>query len=102
MVLGAGASSRVLGANTALTLAANADANGLVQGRGLALGGLWGYLDLHLSNCSGQRSCGRWCCSVVTPGVWFLQDGRSEHERQYLFCQSAEASENSELVKTPK
>ncbi|KAM9426320.1 DNA-directed RNA polymerase III subunit RPC5 [Pholidichthys leucotaenia] len=31
-----------------------------------------------------------------------VKDGRSEHERQYLFCQSADASENSELVKTPK
>ncbi|XP_068161865.1 DNA-directed RNA polymerase III subunit RPC5 [Antennarius striatus] len=30
------------------------------------------------------------------------KDGRSEHERQYLFCQSSDASENSELVKTPK
>ncbi|XP_037611755.1 DNA-directed RNA polymerase III subunit RPC5 [Sebastes umbrosus] len=30
------------------------------------------------------------------------KDGRSEHERQYLFCQSVDASENSELVKTPK
>ncbi|XP_068610557.1 DNA-directed RNA polymerase III subunit RPC5 [Brachionichthys hirsutus] len=28
--------------------------------------------------------------------------GRSEHERQYLFCQSSDASENSELVKTAK
>ncbi|XP_047465817.1 DNA-directed RNA polymerase III subunit RPC5 [Mugil cephalus] len=31
-----------------------------------------------------------------------VKDGRSEHERQYLFCQTADASENSELVKTPK
>ncbi|XP_028990086.1 DNA-directed RNA polymerase III subunit RPC5 [Betta splendens] len=31
-----------------------------------------------------------------------VKDSRSEHERQYLFCQSADASENSELVKTPK
>lgn len=31
-----------------------------------------------------------------------MQDGRSEHERQYLFCQSVDASEDSELVKTPK
>lgn len=31
-----------------------------------------------------------------------MQDGRSEHERQYLFCQSVDASKNSELVKTPK
>ncbi|KAG7506574.1 hypothetical protein JOB18_009512 [Solea senegalensis] len=31
-----------------------------------------------------------------------VKDGRSEHERQYLFCQSVDASENSELVKTPK
>nr|XP_046232947.1 DNA-directed RNA polymerase III subunit RPC5 [Scatophagus argus] len=30
------------------------------------------------------------------------KDGRSEHERQYLFCQSVDASDNSELVKTPK
>ncbi|XP_037547085.1 DNA-directed RNA polymerase III subunit RPC5 [Nematolebias whitei] len=29
-------------------------------------------------------------------------DGRSEHERQYLFCQSVDSSQNSELVKTPK
>ncbi|XP_042364148.1 DNA-directed RNA polymerase III subunit RPC5 [Plectropomus leopardus] len=31
-----------------------------------------------------------------------VKDGRSEHERQYLFCQSVDASQNSELVKTPK
>ncbi|XP_051273359.1 DNA-directed RNA polymerase III subunit RPC5 [Dicentrarchus labrax] len=31
-----------------------------------------------------------------------VKDGRSDHERQYLFCQSVDASENSELVKTPK
>ncbi|KAF3704243.1 DNA-directed RNA polymerase III subunit RPC5 [Channa argus] len=31
-----------------------------------------------------------------------VKDSRSEHERQYLFCQSMDASENSELVKTPK
>ncbi|KAF1373687.1 hypothetical protein PFLUV_G00241550 [Perca fluviatilis] len=31
-----------------------------------------------------------------------VKDGRSEHERQYMFCQSVDASENSELVKTPK
>uniref|UniRef100_A0A3Q1EAP4 Polymerase (RNA) III (DNA directed) polypeptide E n=1 Tax=Acanthochromis polyacanthus TaxID=80966 RepID=A0A3Q1EAP4_9TELE len=31
-----------------------------------------------------------------------VKDGRSEHERQYLFCQSVDASENSELVKSPK
>ncbi|XP_068439315.1 DNA-directed RNA polymerase III subunit RPC5 [Clinocottus analis] len=31
-----------------------------------------------------------------------VKDGRSEHERQYLFCQSGDSSENSELVKTPK
>lgn len=31
-----------------------------------------------------------------------VKDGRSEHERQYLFCQAVDASENSELVKTPK
>ncbi|XP_060951250.1 DNA-directed RNA polymerase III subunit RPC5 [Limanda limanda] len=31
-----------------------------------------------------------------------VKDSRSEHERQYLFCQSVDASENSELVKTPK
>ncbi|XP_044033798.1 DNA-directed RNA polymerase III subunit RPC5 isoform X2 [Siniperca chuatsi] len=31
-----------------------------------------------------------------------VKDGHSEHERQYLFCQSVDASENSELVKTPK
>ncbi|KAA8581374.1 hypothetical protein FQN60_002955 [Etheostoma spectabile] len=30
-----------------------------------------------------------------------VKDGRSEHERQYMFCQSVDASENSELVKTP-
>ncbi|XP_012720868.2 DNA-directed RNA polymerase III subunit RPC5 [Fundulus heteroclitus] len=30
------------------------------------------------------------------------KDSRSEHERQYLFCQSVDASQNSELVKTPK
>ncbi|XP_028287656.1 DNA-directed RNA polymerase III subunit RPC5 [Parambassis ranga] len=31
-----------------------------------------------------------------------VKDGRSEHERQYLYCQSADASDNSELVKSPK
>ncbi|XP_069580411.1 DNA-directed RNA polymerase III subunit RPC5 [Brachyistius frenatus] len=31
-----------------------------------------------------------------------VKDGHSEHERQYLYCQSADASENTELVKTPK
>ncbi|XP_036385127.1 DNA-directed RNA polymerase III subunit RPC5 [Megalops cyprinoides] len=30
-----------------------------------------------------------------------MKDGRSEHERQYLFCQSMGVSENTELVKTP-
>ncbi|KAM3859340.1 DNA-directed RNA polymerase III subunit RPC5 [Diretmus argenteus] len=31
-----------------------------------------------------------------------LKDGRSEHEKQYLFCQAMDATESSELVKTPK
>ncbi|XP_057682742.1 DNA-directed RNA polymerase III subunit RPC5 [Corythoichthys intestinalis] len=31
-----------------------------------------------------------------------IRDGRSEHERQYLFCQNVDSSDNSELVKTPK
>uniref|UniRef100_A0A673BT46 DNA-directed RNA polymerase III subunit RPC5 C-terminal domain-containing protein n=1 Tax=Sphaeramia orbicularis TaxID=375764 RepID=A0A673BT46_9TELE len=31
-----------------------------------------------------------------------VKDGRSEHEKQYLFCQSVDTSENSELVKSPK
>ncbi|XP_061787772.1 DNA-directed RNA polymerase III subunit RPC5 [Nerophis lumbriciformis] len=31
-----------------------------------------------------------------------VKDGRSEHEKQYLFCQRMDSSENSELVKTPK
>ncbi|CAL8282811.1 unnamed protein product [Merluccius merluccius] len=31
-----------------------------------------------------------------------LKDGRSEHERQYLYCQTMDAADNSELVKTPK
>ncbi|TSK14580.1 DNA-directed RNA polymerase III subunit RPC5 [Bagarius yarrelli] len=30
-----------------------------------------------------------------------LKDGRSEHERQYLYCQSMDTTENMELVKTP-
>lgn len=30
-----------------------------------------------------------------------LKDGRSEHERQYLYCQAMETTENTELVKTP-
>ncbi|KAI5103043.1 DNA-directed RNA polymerase III subunit RPC5 isoform X1, partial [Silurus meridionalis] len=30
-----------------------------------------------------------------------LKDGRSEHERQYLYCQAMDTSENMELVKTP-
>ncbi|KAF3853794.1 hypothetical protein F7725_014482 [Dissostichus mawsoni] len=38
-----------------------------------------------------------------SPGLTYTTtDGHSEHERQYLFCQSVDASENSELVKTPK
>ncbi|GAA6082974.1 DNA-directed RNA polymerase III subunit RPC5, partial [Tachysurus ichikawai] len=28
-------------------------------------------------------------------------DGRSEHERQYLYCQAMDTTENTELVKTP-
>ncbi|CAG5904359.1 unnamed protein product [Menidia menidia] len=31
-----------------------------------------------------------------------VKDGRSEHEKQYLYCQSGDGSDNSELVKTPK
>ncbi|XP_015237030.1 PREDICTED: DNA-directed RNA polymerase III subunit RPC5 [Cyprinodon variegatus] len=31
-----------------------------------------------------------------------VKESRSDHERQYLFCQSVDASQNSELVKTPK
>ncbi|KAJ8283948.1 hypothetical protein COCON_G00027980 [Conger conger] len=31
-----------------------------------------------------------------------MKDGRSEHEKQYLFCQSMGANENTELVKTPR
>ncbi|XP_020783824.2 DNA-directed RNA polymerase III subunit RPC5 [Boleophthalmus pectinirostris] len=31
-----------------------------------------------------------------------IKDSRSEHERQYLYCQSVDSSQNSELVKTPK
>lgn len=31
-----------------------------------------------------------------------LKDSRSEHERQYMFCQSVDSSQNSELVKTPR
>lgn len=45
--------------------------------------------------------CVFYCSCCVSPVVSF-QDSRSEHEKQYLFCQSADASENSELVKTPK
>uniref|UniRef100_A0A672Q598 DNA-directed RNA polymerase III subunit RPC5-like n=1 Tax=Sinocyclocheilus grahami TaxID=75366 RepID=A0A672Q598_SINGR len=30
-----------------------------------------------------------------------IKDGRSEHERQYLYCQAMDATENTELVKTP-
>lgn len=30
------------------------------------------------------------------------KDGRSEHEKQYLYCQSADTSDTTELVKTPK
>ncbi|KAL2078201.1 hypothetical protein ACEWY4_025886 [Coilia grayii] len=30
-----------------------------------------------------------------------IKDGRSEHERQYLFCQSMGTTESTELVKTP-
>uniref|UniRef100_A0AAY4BHT1 DNA-directed RNA polymerase III subunit RPC5 C-terminal domain-containing protein n=1 Tax=Denticeps clupeoides TaxID=299321 RepID=A0AAY4BHT1_9TELE len=30
-----------------------------------------------------------------------LKDSRSEHERQYLYCQSMAGSDNTELVKTP-
>lgn len=31
-----------------------------------------------------------------------VKDGRSEHERQYLFCQSMGMTENTELVKMPR
>ncbi|XP_053196963.1 DNA-directed RNA polymerase III subunit RPC5 [Scomber japonicus] len=31
-----------------------------------------------------------------------VKDSRSDHEKQYLFCQSVDASQNTELVKTPK
>ncbi|XP_067285813.1 DNA-directed RNA polymerase III subunit RPC5 [Pseudorasbora parva] len=31
-----------------------------------------------------------------------LKDGRSEHERQYLYCQAMDTTENTELVKTPR
>ncbi|KAF7660340.1 hypothetical protein LDENG_00283610 [Lucifuga dentata] len=31
-----------------------------------------------------------------------VKDSHSEHEKQYLFCQAVDTSENSELVKTPK
>ncbi|TRY83778.1 hypothetical protein DNTS_025263 [Danionella cerebrum] len=31
-----------------------------------------------------------------------LTDSRSEHERQYLFCQTMDSAENTELVKTPR
>uniref|UniRef100_W5LAF0 Polymerase (RNA) III (DNA directed) polypeptide E n=1 Tax=Astyanax mexicanus TaxID=7994 RepID=W5LAF0_ASTMX len=30
-----------------------------------------------------------------------LKDGRSEHERQYLYCQAMDTTENTELVKSP-
>lgn len=40
-------------------------------------------------------------CLIVLVFV-SVQDGRSDHERQYLFCQTVDVSENSELVKTPK
>lgn len=30
------------------------------------------------------------------------KDGRSEHEKQYLYCQSVDTSDTTELVKTPK
>ncbi|KAF5900668.1 DNA-directed RNA polymerase III subunit RPC5, partial [Clarias magur] len=30
-----------------------------------------------------------------------IKDGRSEHERQYLYCQAMDTTENTELVKTP-
>ncbi|XP_051523240.1 DNA-directed RNA polymerase III subunit RPC5-like isoform X2 [Myxocyprinus asiaticus] len=31
-----------------------------------------------------------------------IKDGRSEHERQYLYCQAMDTTENTELVKTPR
>lgn len=31
-----------------------------------------------------------------------IKDGRSEHERQYLYCQAMDTAENTELVKTPR
>ncbi|XP_043085958.1 DNA-directed RNA polymerase III subunit RPC5 [Puntigrus tetrazona] len=31
-----------------------------------------------------------------------IKDGRSEHERQYLYCQATDPTENTELVKTPR
>ncbi|NP_997919.1 DNA-directed RNA polymerase III subunit RPC5 [Danio rerio] len=31
-----------------------------------------------------------------------IKDSRSEHERQYLYCQAMDTTENTELVKTPR
>lgn len=42
----------------------------------------------------------RYCHEAIV--LSHIQDGRSDHERQYLYCQSVDASDNSELVKTPK
>lgn len=32
----------------------------------------------------------------------YLQDSRSEHERQYLFSQGHGLAENTELIKSPR
>lgn len=41
---------------------------------------------------------------VVVTLVFFpyLQDSRSEHERQYLFSQGHGLAENTELIKSPR
>lgn len=43
--------------------------------------------------------------SVCGGDSWFslyLQDSRSEHERQYLFSQGHGLAENTELIKSPR
>lgn len=50
--------------------------------------------------CIVCQAVGR-CGHIWWPCFW-PQDGRSDHEKQYLFCPSVDASENSELVKSPK
>lgn len=39
---------------------------------------------------------------TMTFDFLYLQDSRSEHERQYLFSQGHGLAENTELIKSPR